>query len=52
MVIQQLPKTVGAVKRKDQNACRGESDLLREYGFMNLCVFGRGGFYFGSTRAR
>ena len=39
MVIQQLPKTVGAVKRKVQNAYRGESDLLREYEFTNLCVF-------------
>ena len=38
MVIQQLPKTVGAVKRKVQNAYRGESDLLREYEFTNLCV--------------
>lgn len=39
MLIQQLPKTVGAVKRKVQNAYRGESDLLREYEFTNLCVF-------------
>ena len=44
MVIQQLPKTVGAVKRKDQNAYRGESDLLRKYEFTNLCVFARRGF--------
>lgn len=50
MVIQQLPKTVGAVKRKDQNACRGESDLLREYEFTNLCVFGRGGFFWQYTQ--
>ena len=44
MVIQQLPKTVGAVKRKVQNAYRGESDLLREYEFTNLCVFAAQGF--------
>ena len=50
MVIQQLPKTVGAVKRKVQNAYRGESDLLREYEFTNLCVFAAQRFYFGSTR--
>ena len=45
MVIQQLPKTVGAVKRKDQNAYRGESDLLREYEFTNLCVFAAQRFF-------
>ena len=53
MLIQQLPKTVGAVKRKFVNAYRGESDLLREYEFTNLCVLGCRGFllsYFGSTR--
>ena len=44
MLIQQLPKTVGAVKRKVQNAYRGESDLLREYEFTNLCVFAAQGF--------
>ena len=45
MVIQQLPKTVGAVKRKVQNAYRGESDLLREYEFTNLCVFAAQRFF-------
>lgn len=45
MVIQQLPKTVGAVKRKGQNAYRGESDLLRKYEFTNLCVFAAQRFF-------
>ena len=45
MVIQQLPKTVGAVKRKVQNAYRGESDLLREYEFTNLCVLAAQRFF-------
>ena len=44
ILYEQLPKTVGAVKRKDQNAYRGESDLLRKYEFTNLCVFVRRGF--------
>ena len=51
MLIQQLPKTVGAVKRKDQNAYRGESDLLREYEFTNLCVFAAQRFFYYLTLA-
>ena len=53
ILYKQLPKTVGAVKRKDSPAYRGELDLLREYELTNLCVFGRRGFLckdFGSTR--
>ena len=52
MVIQQLPKTVGAVKRKVQNAYRGESDLLREYEFTNLCVFAAQRFFTLAVHAK
>ena len=53
ILYEQLPKTVGAVKRKEPSAYRGELDLLRKYELTNLCVFRRRGFYmknFGSTR--
>ncbi len=53
ILYKQLPKTVGAVKRKYVSAYRGELDLLREYELTNLCVFRHRGFLcknFGSTR--
>ena len=52
MVIQQLPKTVGAVKRKDQTPYRGESDLLRKYEFTNLCVFATQRFFTLAVHAK
>ncbi len=43
ILYKQLPKTVGAVKRKDSSAYRGKLDLLREYELTNLCVLGHRG---------
>ena len=50
ILYEQLPKTVGAVKRKEPSAYRGELDLLREYEFTSSVSSRHRGFLFPEIR--
>lgn len=48
LYLRTLPKTVGAVRHKEKTPAEEVCEF--NFGFVNLCVFGYRGFYFGSTR--